>query len=73
MTKPIARDPMYRKRVLAYREDSPENRTFERPCQVDACRGGDLVQSRAGYKQVSAAWTTRNTARGLSTPECQNL
>ena len=58
---------------LAYREDSPENRTFKRSCYVGAGRGRDLVQSRAGCKQVSAAWTTRNTARGLSTPECQNL
>jgi hypothetical protein len=57
---------------LAYREDSPENRTFNRSCQVGAGRKGDLVQSGAGCTQVSAAWTTRNTARGLSTPECQN-
>jgi hypothetical protein len=59
--------------VSAYREDSPENRTFNRSCHVGDGRGGDLLQSRAGYKQVSAAWTSRNTARGLSTPECQNL
>jgi RNA-directed DNA polymerase len=33
---------------LAYREDSPENRTFNRSCHLGAGRGGDLVQSRAG-------------------------
>jgi hypothetical protein len=58
---------------VAYREDSPENRTFNRSCHVGDGRGGDLLQSRAGYKQVSVAWTSRNTARGLSTPGCQNL
>jgi hypothetical protein len=29
---------------MAYREDSPENRIFERPSHIDACRGGDLVE-----------------------------
>jgi hypothetical protein len=34
--------------ILAYREDSPENRTFVRSCPMGAYREGDLVQSRAG-------------------------
>jgi NAD(P)-dependent dehydrogenase (short-subunit alcohol dehydrogenase family) len=67
------RDEAGKALVKAYREDSPENRTFNRSCHLGAGRGGDLVQSRAGCKQVSDGWTTRNTAPGLSTPECQNL
>jgi len=33
---------------LAYREDSPENRAFNRSCHVGGGRGGDFVQSKAG-------------------------
>jgi hypothetical protein len=59
--------------LLAYPEDSPENRTFERPRQVNACRGVIWYSPGPGINRCRPASTTRNTARGLSTPECQNL
>ena len=52
---------------LAYREDSPENRTFNRSCRVGAGRKGDLVQSGAGCTQVSAASATAATYRRFVT------